>query len=207
MAFRRGGSPAHAAQETYLRRSTKMIRHAAIRRLLAGRYHSRGITSLNQMRDELEAASGIKSHIMTLSIDLREMGAIKVRDAERPSIEWWVIPAFNPNVEDLREHMDADHVEAEVAHKITMHVIDIAPIHNLVYVMTESRAGPLVGYWISWLNWVGIIYVQEQLDGCIIHCLNDEIAINIAESLMGDTRLRERDEEGEGDDDGEDEGE
>lgn len=195
MPWRRGATAAHAAQETYLRRSTKMIRRAAIRRLLSGRYHTNGITSLQQMSEELEAASGIKAHIMTLSIDLREMGAIKVRDAERPQVEWWTIPAFNPNVEDLREHMDPEQVEAEVAHKIALHVIDISPVQQFVYVMTEARAGPLVGYWLSWLNWVGIIYVQEQLDGCIIHCLNGDMAINVAEGLMGDIRMRGGDEE------------
>ena len=195
MPWQRGGTPAHAAQETYLRRSTKMIRRAAIRRVLAGRYHTSGITSLQQLAEEVEASSGIKAHIMTLSVDLREMGAIKVKDAERSSVEWWVIPAFNPNVEDLREHMDPTQVEAEIAHKIAMHVISISPVEQFVYVMTESRAGPLVGYWMSWLNWVEIIYVQEQLDGCIIHCLNPAMAIQVVEGLTGDLRNRGKDDE------------
>jgi arginine repressor len=178
------------AEVEYLRRNNALIRRSAIRRILAGRYHTNGIRNLEQLRDELKAATGIESHIMTLSKDLQMMGAIKVRDAERTLVEWWVVPAFNPNTEDLREQMDPEIVEGEVAHKIASHVIDIAPIHQFVYVLTEARAGPLVGYWLSWLTWYGIVYVQEQLDGCIVHCVNDETAMLVAERLTGDKRLR-----------------
>jgi arginine repressor len=178
------------AEVEYLRRNNALIRRSAIRRILAGRYHTNGIRNLEQLRDELKAATGIESHIMTLSRDLQMMGAIKVRDAERTLVEWWVVPAFNPNTEDLREQMDPEIVENEVAHKIASHVIDIAPIQQFVYVLTEARAGPLVGYWLSWLTWYGIVYVQEQLDGCIVHCVNDETAMLVAERLTGDKRLR-----------------
>jgi arginine repressor len=183
---KRGGEP---AEVSYLRRNTGLIRRSALRRILAGRYHTNGIRNLEQMQAELQAASGIHAHIMTISKDLQMMGAIKVRDAENPNIEWWVVPAFNPNAEDLREQMDPEIVEAEVAHKIASHVIDIAPVHQFVYVMTESRAGNLVGYWLSWLTWGGIIMVQELLDGCIIHCINDEAAVMVAERLIGDERF------------------
>lgn len=180
---------------SFLRRNTKMIRRAAIRNILAGRYHTNGISTLEEIKDLLLKASGIDAHVMTLSNDLREMGAIKVRDAERPSVEWWVMPAYNPNTEDLREQMEPDLVEAEVAHKIASHVIDIAPVQQFVYVLTEARAGHLVGYWLSWLTWEGVIYVQEQADGCIIHCVNDHAAMVTASRLMGDKRILEEDEE------------
>lgn len=179
----------------FLRRNNKMIRRAAIRNILQGRYHTDGISTLEEMKDLLMKASGIDAHIMTLSTDLREMGAIKVRDAERSSIEWWVMPAYNPNTEDLREQMDPEIVENEVAHKIASHVIDIAPVNQFIYVLTESRAGYLVGYWLSWLTWEGIVFVQEQADGCIVHCVNDYAAMVTAARLMGDKRIL-REEEG-----------
>ena len=177
------------AAKVYLRRNTKLIRRAALRKILMGRYHTNGLSNLESIQAELKASSGIHAHIQTLSVDLREMGAIKVRDAERPSVEWWVLPAYNPNAEDLREQMDQDLVEAEVAHKIASHVIDLSPVNSFVYVLTESRAGYLVGYWLSWLTWPEVIAVVEQPDLCIVHCLNDMAAINMASRLVGDTRL------------------
>lgn len=196
-------SPGDRAQRAFLRRNTKLIRHAAIRRILMGRYHTNGISSLQHLQEELEATAGITVHLMTLSSDLRELGAIKVRDAERTSIEWYVVPAWNPNVEELRVHMDAELVESEIAQKIALHVLDISPVQQFVYVLTEARAGPLVGYWISWLNWHGIVYVQEQADGCIVHCLDNQTAMEVATRLVGDVRLmssEDEDDEASGDD-------
>lgn len=181
---------ADAAEITYLRRNDKLIRRAGIRRVLAGRFHTNGIRTLEQLQSELRAATGIEAHIMTLSKDLREMGAVKVRDAEASKVEWWLLPAYNPNAEALRDQMDPEIIENEVAFRLATHAIDIAPINQFVYVLTEARAGMLVGYWLSWLTWYGIVYVQEQLDGCIIHCVNDESALAVAERLLGDKRIR-----------------
>ena len=171
----------------HLRHNTKLVRRAAIRRLLSGRYHSNGIRDAQQLAEELQREAGILANANTLSLDLREMGAIKVRDAAG-SVEWWVLPAFNINVESIRDSVDPAVVEGEVAHKIASHVIDIAPIDRHVYVLTEARAGHLVGYWMSWLSWPGIVYVQEQLDGCIIHCLSGDAANLVAQRLIGDIR-------------------
>lgn len=195
-------APRRGVKEVSLRRSGKLIRHAAIRRLLSGRYHADGIRNLDHLKETLEATTGISVNRMTLSYDLREMGAIKVRDAERPEVEWYVLPAFNPNVEDLRAEMDPTLIEAEVAHKFASHVYDMAPINNLIYVMTESRAGPLVAYWLSWLSWDGIIMVQEQLDSAIIHCVNGATASSIASRLIG--RSHDDREEGEDGSEGKD---
>ena len=190
MGSRKRKADPEAAEITYLRRNDKLIRRAGIRRVLSGRFHARGVRTLEQLQEELRMATGIEAHIMTLSKDLREMGAVKVRDAENTKIEWWVMPAYNPNTEELREQMDPEIIENEVAYRLASHAIEIAPINQFIYVMTEARAGILVAYWLSWLSWYGIVYVQEQLDGCIIHCLNDESAINVAERLLGDKRLR-----------------
>ena len=195
MPGRKRKRDAEAAEITYLRRNDKLIRRAGIRRALAGRFYTKGISTREELQSELRMTTGIEAHIMTLSKDLREMGAVKVKDAENPSVQWWVMPAYNPNAEELRDQMDPEIIENEVAYRLGSHAIDIAPIGQFIYVMTEARAGYLVGYWLSWLSWNGIVYVQEQLDGCIIHCLNDECAINVAERLLGDKRLRYKDEE------------
>jgi len=185
-------------EAVYLRRNTRLIRHAAIRRILYGRYHSNGIRNLDQLVSELQEVAGIRVTKETVSTDLREMGAIKVRDVERPTIEWWVLPAFNPNVENLRDEMDADLIEAEVGFKLAAHVVDMTPVGRYIYVLTEARAGTLVAYWLSWLTWPGILLVQEQLDGCIIHCVNDHAALEVAEKLIG--AAPKANEEGDGDD-------
>jgi len=173
------------AHEVYLRRNTGLIRRAGIRRILAGRYHANGVRTLEQLQHELRMATGIEAHIMTLSIDLREMGGMKIRDAENTEIEWWVVPAYNPNTEDLRGEMDPAIIEGEVSHKLAAHVHDITAVDNFIYVMTEARAGYLVGYWLSWLSWPEIVMVQEQLDSCIVHCLNGQAALNVMARLTG----------------------
>lgn len=179
---------ARTSSTSVLPRNLRQIRRMALRRLLSGAYHRDGYETLDQIRRALHERAGIVATKDTVSQDLREMGAVKVRDDERPEVKWWVIPAFNPNVEDLRGQMDPELIEAEVARKITAHVINIEPLDNEVIVMTESRAGPLVGYWMSWLAWPEIVMVQEQLDSCIIKCVNAAAAILVAIRLTGDTR-------------------
>lgn len=191
MPWTRGGrspfsAPDDAPEDRYLRHSTKLIRRSAIRRILSGRFHKDGISKLRTIQELLADVYGIQSHIMTISTDLKDMGAIKVQDRAHPSIQWWVVPAFNPNLENLRESLDPDTVEQEVSNKIAMHAIDIAPAYDRIFIMTEPRAGYLVAYWVSWLRWAGILYVQEQLDGCIIHCLDDDAATRIYKRLVGD---------------------
>ncbi len=196
MPWRRGESsvfstPGNEPEERYLRHSTKLVRRAAIRRILSGRFHSDGINSLNTINKLLEDVYGIHAHIMTISKDLKHMGAIKVQDRAKPSIQWWVIPAFNPNLENLREGLDHNTIEQEVSNKVAMHVIDIAPVYDRIFIMTEPRAGYLVAYWMSWLRWPGIMYVQEQLDGCIIHCLDSKAATRIFQQLVGDRGIED----------------
>ena len=190
MPWQRGGksifsTPGDSPRERMVKSTTKLIRRAAIRRILSGRYGADGISSLVQLQGILTQQHGVTAHIMTISRDLDEMGAVKVQDVEKPKVQFWVVPAFNPNLENLRETMDSQSVEQEVFYKITMHVIDIALLYERIFIMTEPRAGHLVAYWISWLRWPGMVGVQEQLDGCIIHCLDPEHAAGVYELLVG----------------------
>lgn len=180
-----------AREVPYLVKSQKLVRRAAIRRILAGRFHANGIKTYEELIAELETQAGIRASKETISRDLREMGAVKVTDEDRQNIKWWVLPAFNPYIEDLRNELDPDLIEAEVGHKLAAHAVGITPVGDRVFVMTEARAGPLVAYWISWLSWPGIIMVQEQLDAAVINCTNDETAIAVALRLLGDRRLED----------------
>ena len=168
----------------YLRHQSQLIRRTAIRRVLSGRFHRNGINNINEII-RLLAEQGIHTHRMTISTDLQAMGAVKVQDSERPSIMWWVVPSYNPNVENLRESLDPESVEQEVQQKVLMHVVDITPLGSYIYIMTEPRAGAMLGYWISWLSWQGIVFVQDQLDGCIIHCVDEEHALRVYAQLVG----------------------
>ncbi len=198
MPWYRGGKsifskPGDSPEERSVKSLTKVIRRAAIRRILAGRYGADGISSLTQLQTILAQQHGITAHIMTISRDLDEMGAVKVQDVEKPSVQFWVVPAFNPNLENLRETMDSEAIEQEVFYKLTMHVIDISMLYERIIIMTEPRAGYLVAYWLSWLRWPGMVSVQEQLDGCIIHCLDPDHAEGIYQMLVGHPLDREED--------------
>lgn len=168
--------------------SDKLVRRAALRRMLHGAYHRDGFRTIDDIRRALHERAGIVVSRDIVSVDLRELGAIRVRDEQRPEVVWWVIPAFNPNVEDLRDQMDPELIEDEIARKLANHAVDLVPLGNEVFVMTEARAGPLMGYWLSWLSWPEIVLVQEQLDSAIIKCVNADAARMVAARLTGDQR-------------------
>lgn len=165
--------------------NSKAIRHGHIRRILAGRSGDDGINSYEQMKEELKER-GVMASIETLKGDFRELGAIKLKDQDTPSIQWWVIPAYNPALENLRDQLDPEIIEQQVMIKVVNHVIDAVVIGPTVHIMTETRAGYLVSYWISWLSWEGMVNVQEQLDGCIIYCADTETASMVRARLLGE---------------------
>lgn len=175
--------------------NTKLQRHAVIRRLLNGRSGPTGIHTYRELRSVL-AEEGYPVAEMTVRADMAELGAVKVRDDANPSVQWWVIPAWNPAAENLRAKLDPEVVEHEVMIKMTAHVSDMVVISDRIHIMTEPRAGYLVGYWLSWLEWQGIVDVLERLDGCIVYCASAEDAMLVRRRLVG--------EEGAGDDESED---
>lgn len=173
-----------AREAVHLRPNNRLIRRAAIRRLLLGRYHANGIRSLEQLQTELLHAHGIRVSRETLNTDLKDMGAVKANDMAS-GISWYTIPAYNPNVEDIRGQLDPDQVEYEVGAKLAAHAVDVAPVGSVVYVMTEPRAGLLVGYWLRWLHWTEILITREFLDHAEIVCFTPDAALSVAEKLIG----------------------
>lgn len=165
--------------------SGRLIRRAAIRRLLAGRYGRSGVRSVDQLREELWDRFRIRVSKATLSLDLKAMGAFKAIDPGDPSVEWWGVAPFNPGLEDARAQLDPEVVERELAYKVAGHVLDIVPVGRMIYVNTESRAGHLVAYWLKLLYWPEILMVQDGLDDCVVHCLTPAAAIAVAERLVG----------------------
>lgn len=178
----------------------RLIRRAAIRRILAGRYGRNGIKSYAEMQTELWDRFRIRVGQTTLAADMRAMGAFKAQDPSAPSIEWWGLAPFNPGLEDARAQLDPEIIEREVAYKVAGHVVDVVPVGRMVYVNTETRAGLMVAYWLALLSWPEILMVQEGIESVVLHCLTPHAAVVVAERLVG---YRIDDEEGsdeEGDD-------
>lgn len=167
------------------RENSKAIRHGHIRRILARNSGADGISSYEEMRQVL-ADEGVETSVVTLKQDFAELGAIKLKDEHTPSITWWIIPAYNPALENLRNNLPVELIENQVAVKVVNHVVDAVVIDSAVHIMTETRAGYLVAYWIAWLPWEGIIRVQEQLDGCIVYCADGEVASMVRARLLGE---------------------
>jgi len=164
--------------------NTKLQRHQAIRRILNGRSGRDGVKTYRELRAVL-ADNGFPAAEMTVRADMAEMGCVKIKD-EATGIAWWIVPAWNPAAENLRGKLDPEVVEREVMVKMTAHVSDATVVGDRVHIMTEPRAGYLVAYWIAWLEWQGIIAVQEMLDGCIVYCASLEDATIVRQRLVGE---------------------
>ena len=164
--------------------NARVQRHIAIRRIVNGRAGALGVRNYRDLRDTL-AEEGIPVSEMTVRSDMAELGAVKIKD-EKTNLSWWIIPAWNPAAENLRGKLDPEVVEHEVMLKMTAHASDAVIVGDRIHVMTEPRAGYLVAYWISWLDWHGIVDVLERLDGCIIYCASAEDARVVRSKLLGE---------------------
>lgn len=164
----------------------RLVRRAAIRRLLTGRYGFNGIKTIAQLMSELaQPPFNIRTSLSTLSADLKSMGAWRVRDPMVPGMEWLGLAPFNPGIEDARTQLDPEVIERELAYKIQGHAYDVVPLGRFIYVMTEPMAGHIVAYWLSLLSWPEILIVQEGLNSAVMHCITVEAAISVAERLVG----------------------
>lgn len=190
----------------YLRSNAKLVRRAAIRRVLTGRYGpEEGVKSLRELSELLLREHGIVASRDILSADLRVLGAQRVAEVGNRASYWWQLPVFNPNLEDARAQLDPAVVEREVSFKIASHVVDILPVGRFIYFMCEAHAGPLVAYWLQLLSWPEILVVIQNPDSCVMHCLSPAAAAVTAERLIG-FRVDDGDKEA-GDGVDEDEGE
>ncbi len=162
------------------KKTDALSRRRVMRRILATEH----ISDISQLRDRL-AEEGHDQAEITVRYDLRDVGAVKLKRIDVPGEYHWVIPAYNPALEQLRSELNEEQLEAEVQLKMSAHAVDVHVINNTVHVLTEPRAGMLVAYWISWVTWNEIVHVQEHLDSCIVHCTDADAAEVIARRLSG----------------------
>lgn len=163
-----------------LRRNEVLLRRAKIRRLLAERSGAEGISSMEELAELVEVSK------FTINEDLKELGAVKLAERiDGRHVEWWHIPAHNPNLPDHRSELPEGVVEQEVALKLKAHVLDIVPLGAQLAVLTERSAGPLVADWLSLLCWPEILYVHEARNSCLLACADAEDADWVRRRLLG----------------------
>lgn len=165
--------------------NVKLQRHSEIRRILNSRSGPTGVRSYRELQAIL-ADAGFPVSEMTIRTDMFQLGAVKITAENERGHGWWIIPAWNPAAENLRGKLDPEVVEHEVMIKMTAHVQDVVVVADRIHILTEPRAGYLVAYWISWLEWEGIVDVQERLDGCIVYCASAQDAMVVRKRLYGE---------------------
>lgn len=173
------------------------IRRQAIRRLLLNQDMHNPLPSIPKITKALELQYQIHVHKDTVNNDLKALGAQRVRNLVT-GLEYWILPNHAPQIAAIRAEMPQDIILEAVASKIENHVLDMYTKRDIVFMACEPRAGYLVAYWVSWLNWPEIVLVQEQMDSVIVHCLNERAAEETLIRLTGQHNLHE----GEDDDNG-----
>lgn len=162
------------------KKTEALVRRRAIRKVLASEHHS----TIPSVRDRL-ADLGFDHSEITVRLDLQEVGAVRIQRLDKPGEYQWIIPAYNPALEQLRKQLDPEQIEYEVQLKMAAHSVDVHVAETRVHVLTEARAGYLVAYWIGWLQWTEIVHIAEHLDSCIVHCVDAEAAELVARRLIG----------------------
>jgi len=170
-----------------LRTNEQLVRRARIRRALVQRSKpENGYRTTQELADEL----GENYHL--IDNDLAIMGAVKVFDIiDGKRYEWWVLPAYNPNLPDQRINMAEETIENEVAIRIMRHVIDVFMLGNEIIMKTERSAGPLVADWVSLLSWPEILHVSEERHSVVVKTIDDEVAEWVLQRLTGELRKEE----------------
>ena len=164
-----------------MRQNEQLLRKARLRRAINTH------TGKNGFRTTQEIADYLGENESLISNDLAAIGAVKVRDIidARPH-SWWIIPAHNPLLPNLREHIGEAALLNEISLKIKAHVLEIFAHRSEIIIKTERSAGPLLADWISLLPWSEIIHVTEQRSSAIVKCLDDEVAEYVLKRLLGE---------------------
>jgi arginine repressor len=169
-----------------LRKSQKLLRRARIRAVLAEHQGIDGISSYDQMADILGVST------VTVETDFKELGAVKIKDRiDGRNYSWWIIPAHNPHLNDVRQNVSQGVIEQEVALKLKAHALTSQVVQNTVIITTERSAGLLVADWIRLLNWPDILHVIENRDSCVVVCPDVGAATMTHKRLTGDDDLED----------------
>lgn len=169
------------SHQARMRRYETLTRRAKLRRAINARSGPDGFQNAQEIADYLGASK------MTVLTDLKEIGAVKVRDRiDGPKyVDWWIIPAYNPLLPDYREGLDETLLMNEISLKIQAHVIEMFVIRSEIVVKTERSAGPLMADWLSLLPWPEILHVTEERSSCVLHAPDAEDAQWIRDQLIG----------------------
>lgn len=164
-----------------MRRQEVLVRRARLRALLNRHSGPDGYSTYDQI------ATALNVSLPTIRKDCAEMGAVKVADTiDGRTFQWWIIPAYNPNLPDYREHMDETLMLNEISLKIRSHVVDMFLFGNEIIIKTERSAGPLMADWFSLLPWPEILHVSEERHACVIKCIDSEVAEWVRTRITGE---------------------
>jgi arginine repressor len=159
--------------------ANKLKRRSEVRRLLST---YRGVDGFSSAA-ELAEALGV--HPQTIREDLRDMGAVRLRERlDGRDVSYWTLPTHNPAADDMRE-VEQDLVENTFYRKVSDHVTSIARYGNILCLYTERGAGSLLYEWVSLLQWNEIVFIIEQRHALMIHCVNDDAAAKVQERITG----------------------
>lgn len=163
-----------------LQRNEALLRRARLRRLLAQHTRKEGYRTTKQI------AQALGEPERTIQVDLKALGAVKVREQiDGEDYEWWMIPAWNPLLPDMREVADETAILNELSLKIRAHVLEMYTLREDLIVITERSAGPLMADWFSLLSWPEITYVMENRNSVIVRCIDGASADDVLHYLIG----------------------
>ena len=163
-----------------LKKNEQLLRRARLRRALATHSGKDGFPRAGDIAEHLGEAE------RTVNMDLKALGAVKVRDTiDGTQYEWWMIPAWNPLLPDMREVADEKAILNELNLKIKAHVLEMYVHREDLVVITERSAGPLMADWFSLLAWPEIVHVIEGRNSVIVRCLDGASADDVMHYLIG----------------------
>lgn len=159
--------------------ANKLKRRSEVRRLLSTHRGVDGFSSATELADTL----GV--HPQTVREDLRDMGAVRLRErVDGRDVSYWVLPTHNPAADDMRD-VEQDLVENTFYRKVADHVTSVITHNNFICLYTERGAGSLLYEWASLLQWDEITFIIEQRHSIVIYCVSIEDAAKVYEGITG----------------------
>lgn len=173
--------PESAPTYQAMRQSEQLIRRARLRRLLNTHTGANGYPTAQAIAEQLD------EHEQTVRNDLQAIGAVKIKDTINGKHHaWWIIPAYNPLLPNLRDYMSETALLNEISLKIRAHVLEMFRYKSEIIIKTERSAGPLLADWISLLPWAEILHVSEERNSAVVRCLDPDAAEDVLARLLGE---------------------